>query len=62
MYSRGWVDSVPDPLLLSDKRYGLAATGQSSAVRRSYVLGHNSLMSMEVLAPPHYYYYYYYYY
>jgi hypothetical protein len=34
----------------------------SSAVQRSYVLGHNSLMPMEVRAPPHYYYYYYYYY
>jgi hypothetical protein len=34
----------------------------SSAVQRSYVLGHNSLMSMEVRAPPNYYYYYYYYY
>jgi hypothetical protein len=33
-----------------------------SAVQRSYVLGHNSLMPMEVRAPPHYYYYYYYYY
>jgi hypothetical protein len=33
----------------------------SSAVQRSYVLGHNSLMPMEVRAPPHYYYYYYYY-
>jgi hypothetical protein len=32
----------------------------SSAVQRSYVLGHNSLMPMEVRAPPHYYYYYYY--
>jgi hypothetical protein len=32
-----------------------------SAVQRSYVLGHNSLMPMEVRAPPHYYYYYYYY-
>jgi hypothetical protein len=31
-----------------------------SAVQRSYVLGHNSLMPMEVRAPPHYYYYYYY--
>jgi hypothetical protein len=27
-----------------------------SAVQRSYVLGHNSLMPMEVRAPPHYYY------
>jgi hypothetical protein len=34
----------------------------SNAVRRSYVLGHNSLMPMGVRAPPHYYYYYYYYY
>jgi hypothetical protein len=33
----------------------------SSAVQRSYVFGHNSLMTMEVRAPPHYYYYYYYY-
>jgi hypothetical protein len=31
-----------------------------SVVQRSYVLGHNSLMPMEVRAPPHYYYYYYY--
>jgi hypothetical protein len=30
-----------------------------SAVQHSYVLGHNSLMPMEVRAPPHYYYYYY---
>jgi hypothetical protein len=34
----------------------------TSAVQRSYVLGHNSLMPMEMRAPPHYYYYYYYYY
>jgi hypothetical protein len=34
----------------------------SSAVQRSYVLGHNSVMPMEVRAPPHHYYYYYYYY
>jgi hypothetical protein len=34
----------------------------SSAVQRSYVLGHNSLMPIEVRSPPHYYYYYYYYY
>jgi hypothetical protein len=27
-----------------------------SAVQCSYVLGHNSLMPMEVRAPPHYYY------
>jgi hypothetical protein len=33
-----------------------------SAVQRSYALGHNSLMPMEVRAPPHHYYYYYYYY
>jgi hypothetical protein len=33
----------------------------SSAVQRSYVLGHNSLMPMGVRASPHYYYYYYYY-
>jgi hypothetical protein len=33
---------------------------KGSAVQRSYVLGHNSLMPMEVRAPPHYYYYYYY--
>jgi hypothetical protein len=32
-----------------------------AVVQRSYVLGHNSLMPMEVRAPPHYYYYYYYY-
>jgi hypothetical protein len=31
-----------------------------SAVQRSYVLAHNSLMPMEVQVPPHYYYYYYY--
>jgi hypothetical protein len=30
----------------------------SSVVQRSYVLEHNSLMPMEVRAPPHYYYYY----
>jgi hypothetical protein len=33
----------------------------SSAVQRSYVLEHSSLMPMEVRAPPHYYYYYYHY-
>jgi hypothetical protein len=31
----------------------------TSVVQRSYVLGHNSLMPMEVRAPPHYYYFYY---
>jgi hypothetical protein len=36
-------------------------TVYTSAVQRSYVLGHNSLMPVEVQAPPHYYYYYYYY-
>jgi hypothetical protein len=34
----------------------------NSAVQRSYILRHNSLMPMEVRAPPHFYYYYYYYY
>jgi hypothetical protein len=40
-------------------RGGLVYT---NAVQRSYVLGHNSLMPMEVRVLPHYYYYYYYYY
>jgi hypothetical protein len=37
-------------------------THYTSAVQRSYVLGHDSLMPMKVRAPPHYYNYYYYYY
>jgi hypothetical protein len=42
--------------------YAYHATLYTSAVQRSYVLGHNSLMPMEVRAPPHYCYYYYYHY
>jgi hypothetical protein len=40
--------------------FSVFLTLYTSAVQRSYVLGHNSLMPMEVRAPPHYYYYYYY--
>jgi hypothetical protein len=53
--SMGWAGHIA-------RFWGQERIAYSSAVQRSYVLGGNSLMPMEVRAPSHYYYYYYYYY
>jgi hypothetical protein len=48
----------PIPISFRDTAISLYSTLYTSAVQRSYVLGRNSLMPMEVRAPPHYCYYY----